>query len=143
MGHVLYFHKKNLITNKVLLKVWHHSLNQKSWKNDAFIFYPITCITIYMIKIACIFHWIKERALSSKLHVNVFPFYTYILEFRLSCDTNFYQKIYIANYLCWAPIISFDSSLKIPQTSQHFIGMRFLQINLWWARQVWKVYMYL
>lgn len=143
MGHVLYFHKKNLITNKVLLKVWHHSLNHKSWKNDAFIFYPITCITIYMIKIACIFHWIKERALSSKLHVNVFHSYTYILEFRLSCDTNFYQKIYIANYLCWAPIISFDSSLKIPQTSQHFIGMRFLQINLWWARQVWKVYTYL
>lgn len=80
---------KNLITNKVLLKVWHHSLNHKSWKNDAFIFYPITCITIYMIKIACIFHWIKERALSSKLHVNVFHSYTYILEFRLSCDTNF------------------------------------------------------
>lgn len=96
-----------------------------------------------MIKITCIFHWIKERALSSKLHVNVFHFYTYILEFRLSCDTNFYQKIYIANYLCWAPIISFDSSLKIPQTSQHFIGMRFLQTNLWWARQVWKVYTYL
>lgn len=140
MGHVLYFHKKNLITNKVLLKVWHHSLNHKSWKNDAFIFYPITCITIYDKN--CMHISLNQRKSIVK-QKHVFHSYTYILEFRLSCDTNFYQKIYIANYLCWAPIISFDSSLKIPQTSQHFIGMRFLQINLWWARQVWKVNTYL
>lgn len=140
MGHVLYFHKKNLITYKVLLKVWHHSLNHKSWKNDAFIFYPITCITIYDKNCMHISLNQRKSIVKQITCVSFLYIYTWI---QIIMRHKFLPKNIYRNYLCWAPIISFDSSLKISQTSQHFIGMRFLQINLWWARQVWKVYTYL
>lgn len=131
------FIQKNLITNKVLLKVCHHSLNHKSWKNDAFIFYPITCITIYDKNYMHISLNQRKSIVKQITCVSFLYIYTWI---QIIMRHKFLPKNIYCNYLCWAPIISFDSSLKISQTSQHFIGMRFLQMM---SEAGVKVYTYL
>lgn len=54
----------------------------------------------------------------------------------LCIDANNKHSLLSLLYLCWSPIISLYGPFKIPQSSQHFIGMRFLKIKSHVAKDI-------